>query len=174
MQTIRLCSLRRVGTGPATIRRTRAASSSPARRASPAPARRHRARAARVVQQARRCAPLLHIHSFARAPLQTLTLRRGWPGVGQDVLDLLLPGGGRLCLRHRGLQVQGPGRPGRRFGPSLPPDLLERNSSQRGVQLPNPEFWGSLGGLVKDGVGFTMDQAQGKKGSKEGARTPCS
>ena len=51
---------------------------------------------------------------------------------------------------------------------------LERNSSQRGVQLPNPEFWGSLGGLVKDGVGFTMDQAQGKKGSKEGARTPCS
>ena len=37
-------------------------------------------------------------------------------------------------------------------------------------QLPNPEFWGSLGGLVKDGVGFTMDQAQGKKGSKEGAR----
>ena len=81
MQTIRLCSLRRVGTGRATIRRTRAGSSSPARRASPAPARRHRARAARVVQQARRCAPLLHIHSFARAPLQTLTLRRG--GVGQ-------------------------------------------------------------------------------------------
>ena len=24
---------------------------------------------------------------------------------------------------------------------------------------------------MKDGVGFTMDQAQGKKGSKEGART---
>ena len=56
--------------------------------------------------------------------------------------------------------------------PFLPIYLLERrNSSQRGVQLPSPEFWGSLGGLVKDGVGFTMDQAQGKKGSKEGAHT---